>query len=268
MESTPQTTNATAGTAQLKWLNTRYLKVDPRYQRPPNMRNVNRIVREFDQRLVNPPKVSFRDGQYWVYDGQHTMLALKVVNNGDVDIQCWVRTDLTWEDEARLFIAQNGVQTSVSTTQKMRAGFNISQEDIVDMVNIAARHGYEVDLTQKTVAAKNRFICTVEIKKAYDSLGPERFGDMLAVMRDAWDGSIISMQKNMVKGMTKFFKLYGKEVNLTQFKNRLQAVSVEKILQDSTKYMQRGVPIRMCHAIVDVYNARRPVSTRLSVDKL
>lgn len=48
------------------------------YQRELKSERVKRIVSNFDERIANEPKVSYRDGKYYVFDGQHTIDARKV----------------------------------------------------------------------------------------------------------------------------------------------------------------------------------------------
>ena len=55
------------------------------YQRELNTERVHRIAKEFDERIANEPKVSYRDGHYYVFDGQHTVAARKQLN-GDKDL--------------------------------------------------------------------------------------------------------------------------------------------------------------------------------------
>ncbi len=53
------------------------------YQREIKNERVKRIVKDFDERIANEPKVSYRDGKYFVFDGQHTIDARKVMNGGE-----------------------------------------------------------------------------------------------------------------------------------------------------------------------------------------
>ena len=50
------------------------------YQRELNPERVRKIVKEFDERVANEPKVSCRNGKYYVFDGQHTIAARKILN--------------------------------------------------------------------------------------------------------------------------------------------------------------------------------------------
>ena len=53
------------------------INIDPLYQRNLDEKRVAKMVKQYNPNLVNPPKVSFRDGKYWVFDGQHTIDAQK-----------------------------------------------------------------------------------------------------------------------------------------------------------------------------------------------
>lgn len=92
-------------------INSKFLEV-PRsyYQRTLNANRVKRIAAEFDERIANAPKVSYRDGHYYVFDGQHTIAARKLLNNNcDLNIVCKVYSGLTEQQEAMLFAQQTGI---------------------------------------------------------------------------------------------------------------------------------------------------------------
>ena len=78
------------------------------YQRKFNARRALKIAEDFDERIANEPKVSYRDGRYFVFDGQHTIAARKLRNGGnDLHIKCKVYFDMTEKDEAMLFSRPN-----------------------------------------------------------------------------------------------------------------------------------------------------------------
>ena len=74
------------------------------YQRPVLDRDVDKLVREWDPRLLTPLVVSFRDGHYYLVDGQHRVCAMRKKNGGkDVTALCRVYHGLTYEQEAELY---------------------------------------------------------------------------------------------------------------------------------------------------------------------
>lgn len=100
-------------------INSKFLEV-PRsyYQRTLNANRVKRIAAEFDERIANAPKVSYRDGHYYVFDGQHTIAARKLLNNNcDLNIVCKVYSGLTEQQEAMLFAQQTGISHRLQPVQ-------------------------------------------------------------------------------------------------------------------------------------------------------
>ena len=92
------------------------------YQRGVERKRVELIARDFNEYIVNEPKVSFRNGRYYVMDGQHTIEGCILRNGGkDRPILCKVYTGLTMEQEALLFAEQNGHAAPLSAGIKLRA---------------------------------------------------------------------------------------------------------------------------------------------------
>ena len=48
------------------------------YQRGVERKRVELIARDFNEYIVNEPKVSFRNGRYYVMDGQHTLSLIHI----------------------------------------------------------------------------------------------------------------------------------------------------------------------------------------------
>ena len=92
------------------------------YQRGVERKRVELIARDFNEYMVNEPKVSFRNGRYYVMDGQHTIEGCILLNGGeDRPILCKVYTGLTMEQETLLFAEQNGHVAPLSAGIKLRA---------------------------------------------------------------------------------------------------------------------------------------------------
>ena len=76
-----------------------WLETDFSYQRKIDSARVDRIVNSFDPRLANEVKVSFRDGKFYVFDGAHTLSALKRIHGEDsFMVDCKVYYGLSYED--------------------------------------------------------------------------------------------------------------------------------------------------------------------------
>ena len=74
------------------------LLCSPDFQRTVNMQRVRKIARDFDWNKMNIIKASFRDGQYHVFDGAHTLMAMKLLHGDeDFEVPCRVYHGLSYQ---------------------------------------------------------------------------------------------------------------------------------------------------------------------------
>lgn len=245
---------------EYKQVNTRDIFIDPLYQRDLNNGKVSRIVREWNPYLVNAVKVSYRDGKMYVFDGQHTIAAVKAKRGGrDCMIDCKVFYGLTRLDEMELFIAQNGASTAVKTREKFRALNNNGDPDIRGMVKACDMVGLIVDFSPSK--AKNRIIAVSSLFKAYKTLNEEEFKDMLMIIKEAWGGEPESLTSEILSGMTKFYLAYRGDFNRKRLVRCLQKQSPITIIRDG-KVSSSGGSSRYARVILGIYN-RNSSSGRL-----
>ena len=74
------------------------IRVDD-YQRVLRESNVKKIVSGFDPIGLQHLSISFRDGEYYVFDGQHRLEALKRL--GIEEVECIIHYGMSYEDEAK-----------------------------------------------------------------------------------------------------------------------------------------------------------------------
>lgn len=114
------------------------------YQRLLRTEKVASIAENFSEYIANDPKVSFRDGRFYVFDGQNTVEARRTCNGGkDVTIRCKVFYGLTKEDEATLFAIQTGNATCLTAGERLRANLVAENPDALYFVEITSNAGVE-----------------------------------------------------------------------------------------------------------------------------
>lgn len=183
------------------------IKVDMTYQRELDQRRVEKIAKEFNGNVFNEPKVSYRDGSYWVFNGQHSIGAWKVIHNmKDTPVLCKVYRGMTWLDECNAFCEQNGISKDPSVNDKLRAGYNSHDPDVRKMVEAAELCGFVVDF--KTSKIPTRIVATAMLSKAYRTLGYDAYLDMLTAIKEAWYGDVEAISRPVLSGMTEFYKTY------------------------------------------------------------
>ena len=140
------------------------------YQRELKSERVKRIVKSFDERIANEPKVSFRDGKYYVFDGQHTIDARKVMNGGkDLPVLCKVYMGLDEKKEAMLFAKQTGESARLTPGIRVRAEIFAKDANATAFLNANADLGIELDYDQER--GFMRIGCIQTALDAYRKLG-------------------------------------------------------------------------------------------------
>ena len=193
------------------------------YQRKFNARRALKIAADFDERIANEPKVSYRDGKFYVFDGQHTIAARKLLNNGeDLPVKCKVYFDMTEKDEALLFAQQTGVSAPLSAGARLRA--NIFCGDPIAIAFLEANNdiGIEIDYDQER--GLNRIGCIQTAFDAYNSIGEERYKEAMTILKTVWNGEPDSFRAENVLGITKFVDLYHDEYCPHRLVTRLRHV--------------------------------------------
>ena len=158
--------------------------------------------------IVNEPKVSFRNGRYYVMDGQHTIEGCILLNGGeDRPILCKVYTGLTMEQEALLFAEQNGHSAPLSAGIKLRA--KVVGGDAPSKAFVAATNRVGLSLNYDSMQLSDyRISCVGTALKLYDQLGEEIYCEALRHIVAAWEGRPDSFRAAVLRGVMYFMQLY------------------------------------------------------------
>ena len=193
------------------------------YQRTFNSKRAQKIAREFDERIANEPKVSFRDGKYYVFDGQHTIAARKIRNNNeDLPIKCKVYYGMTEQDEALLFAQQTGVSSPLSAGARIRALVFGGDADALAFKAATESVGLVLDYDQQR--GMKRIGCIQTAFDAFKRIGDERYKEAMTLIGAAWHGAPDSFRSENVLGITHFVDLYHEEYNRHRLITQLRHV--------------------------------------------
>lgn len=237
---------------EYKQVSTKDILVDGLYQRDLDKNRVSRIVKEYDPRLLNPVKVSFRDRRYYVFDGQHTIAVEKAVHKGhDCMVDCKVFYGLTRCDEAELFIKQNGISRAVDVNAKYRALFNNGDRDIIGMVRACESIGIRIDFSKNK--APNKVIALSSLFKVYNTADLYEFQDVLEILKTAWGGTPESFCAELLSGMWLFYQSYSDLFDQKTLIRKLGRVSPVAIVRDG-KLSNAPGNTKYARQILSVYN--------------
>lgn len=125
------------------------LHIDESYQRPVQS-HVKTIAQEWDDMKCDPLKINYRaDGYLYVWDGQHRLVALRIMG---VDyVLCVITVGLTQEQEASLFGCQ---------------GVGIKKPDPYDIFKANVCSGEEIDTAIKNMCDNYDLLVNRNNKKA------------------------------------------------------------------------------------------------------
>lgn len=175
------------------------------YQKPLNEKRVAQIVAAFDENIANEPKVSYRDGHYYVFDGQHTVAARVMLNGGKpVRILCKVYRDLTPEQEAILFAAQTGFAAKPTPGNRLRAKLFAKDKEAIAFCEATERCGFLLDMEGSR--SDYHINCINTAMKMYRKLTPEQYLEALDILRAAWNGKAESLLNEVIVSICEFVR--------------------------------------------------------------
>lgn len=230
------------------------IKKDPMYQREINPARIKQITKNWDDDLVNAPKVSLREnGVYYVFNGQHTLVAWRK-RYGNKPIQCKVYRGLTQKEEKDLFVKQEGFSKPVSKVEKLRAEYNGGTEDVRDMVRCAEIAGCKIDFDAPPTSARNRINAIVTAYSVYKNVGHDSFINILDVLRRAFYGEQLAFQDGFLKGMGYLFKHHSDQIQISKMAQALSKQPIGWYVQKANSYIGMSAQVKYALAFAEQYN--------------
>ena len=229
------------------------------YQRPIKEAEVNRLVREWDARLLTPLVVSYRDGRYYIVDGQHRACALRLKNDGkDTVALCQVYRGLTYEQEAELYYkldrAKGHLRLPYATKALLESGSDPELTEVNRLLNDA---GF-IWALDKPSGKDFEIESTRTVINAYRLLGGTAFSRMLLLLARTWHGAPASLKSSILSGMALFVKTYETELNDATFINRMSAVAPDEIIRrGKADFSTNKNALRFARVIWDKYNGHQ-----------
>ena len=240
------------------------ININRLYQRDSNKRAVNKIISEFDYHHVNPAKVVFRDGEYYAFDGQHTVLALRALFGNDFRVPCLIYNDIpTWCDEATLFETCNSTAKGkkVSETELWKSRLNRGEPVSTKIVEICSRNGAKVNIRGGSTNT-NCIRALHALENIYNSIGETKFEQVIKIIVDAWNCEQYSCCSEMLKGMAKFVEVYYGKYDYKTLIRKLQKQPPLSIIRAGKASVVPGAE-KYAREILNIYNNHLSESRRL-----
>jgi hypothetical protein len=249
-------------TVQVQPISTKNLTSGAKYQRTIDHKKVEKIVSTYDPHKVGVIKVSYRDDNYWVYDGQHRLMALKTINHGkDCMVLCEVHYGLTYEDEARLFAEQYDGATKVDIVYQMGALLEAKDEDVVKIKDIVESTGLQIPFTKSK--GNDKIVAVSKIRTIYKDLQEDGLRRILTLIKQTWNGTSSSLDKYVLGGMHQFLKTYKTEISDITFIKNLSKIEPLMIKRVGDSDMSAKGDLKYAKVILDYYNKGLTSKSRL-----
>lgn len=208
---------------EIMYINTRNLIIPKEYQRRLCPKRVSNIVAKFNERIANEPKVSFRNGRYYVFDGQHTIAARKQMNQDrDLPVRCKVYCGLTESDEALLFAQQTCESAKLTASAQLRANVFGGDPDPTAFLRATEATGLHLGFDQ--ARGSKRIICIDTAFSEFKRVGKEIYKEALGIILAAWGGAPDSLRAETLRGIISFAELYYGQYDRDRLIRRLQSV--------------------------------------------
>lgn len=181
MTNTTPTNPRTPRSARLKWVPVTDMRVSPLAQREINRARVDRIAAEFDPEEVGNPTVNYRDGHWYLIDGQHRIEAMRLMGWADQQIQCWTYEGMSEEEEAERFLRLNDT-LAVDTFARFKVGVTAGRAEACEIDRVVRAQRLVVSRDQ--IPGAVRAVGTLE--RVYRRSDSAVLGRTLRIIRDAY----------------------------------------------------------------------------------
>ena len=226
------------------------------YQKPLNEREVQQLIEKWDDRLLEPLVVSFRDGRYNLIDGQHRLNALQKMNDGKaVTLACLIFTGMTYEEEAALYFKLDQGKKRLSMAQSIKAQLESRSDPALNEIGrLTGTVGFKWPV-YKNRGGTNEITATRATVNAYELLGPDAFSRMLALLKNTWDGDPDSLTALMLSGAALLVKTYPTELNDRIFTQHLSVITPVSIIRRAkSDYSTNSNGLRCARVLLECYN--------------
>lgn len=221
------------------------------YQRTISLKRVKQGVENFDLYKVNPVKISQRDGQNYVIDGQHTIEMVATVSGSrDTPVWCMIYDDMDYILEADLFARQQDGIKPPSPYEIFNA--NIEAQNNVQLMikDLVESFGLRVTSTKVTGG-----ICAISsLESIYKKYGFEVLDRTLNLCVGTWESEPNSLSASMLKGIALLVNAYGDELRNDVFKDKLGSLSAKEIIRLAKE--RRSGSMGYAEAMLTEYNKK------------
>lgn len=214
---------------------------------------VRYLLEKWDFNEFGFPVVNFRDGHYFIIDGQHRIAALRAAGLTDESVECQVYENLSDEEMAEMFLRLND-RKSVALFDKFMVSVEANRPEESAVMRMVLSNKLRVgrSATRGTIAAVN------SLMKAH------RYGDVvlaqtLRTLRDAFDSAPEGFDGGLIEGVAMVFNRFNGRTNEARLVDALGSVRNGPVgVRRKAELIREKLDADLRHciaaAVVDIYN--------------
>ena len=222
-----------------------------KYQRNLSASHIRRMVENFDLYLINPVKISRRDGINYAFDGQHTIENVATASGSrDTPVWCMIYDDLDYKHEADIFANQQKYVKSLLPYEIFMASIEACNDEQLLIKSLVESYGLII-----TSSKSPGGICAVAtLVYIHQNYGFHVLDRTLRLCIGTWEGEINSLSANMLKGIAHLIVAFGETMRDDIFKDKVGAFSAREI--GRTAKERKAGSLGYAEAMLIAYNKR------------
>ena len=206
-------------------------KIDYGYQRSVDAAHVRKLT-PFNYIDGGVVFASYRDGWFYIIDGQHRLYGVKKRFGDDYLVDCKVIRGLTQQEESKLFVLLNDSSKQLNYADKAKGLYYSDDETMVNLFNICKSHGVEFGIDDdKRASTDGRITAIKAIVDTYNKIGADQTNRLVRLLNDTWDGKSTAFRQEMIKAVGVVLSLYSRELDDRKFEKKLSKVNPTELIR-------------------------------------
>ena len=207
-------------------------------QRDTDLAHVAEIKENFNVALLDPLKVSHRDGEYFVFDGGHRLLALKDIHKGEESfpVECRIFENLTHEEEAQLFALQCGSTKPIPFRNELNSLKVAGDPETLALYAATTKAGLRLPWKDEP----GDITAIKKCKSLFGSYGEERYVEILLLIKETWGINRDALTSNFMGAVAIFLKEFGNVYLRQRFIKKLTGVDPKELVIEAKRMRLKG----------------------------
>lgn len=239
-------------TWKVKQINSSQLKSKVPYQRPIDKDFVKKIIDNFNSDDVEMVHVSYRDGKYYVMDGQHTILGCEGANGGNtVDISCIVHYGMTYEDEAEFTNRQYEKKHNHTYKERSIAAYEAGRKLPCELARKVAEVGARLPYDKNTQTGMK--ISAIKRVTNFYQKDPENTILAIRCLVNAYKTREDTLNGDIIGGTMEFLRLYNGKAETLRLSAALSGTTPQS-LAVTARSLNMSYPMNWTETLRNLYN--------------